>query len=78
MQVLAVLKQQKTAVDTAQLGLLCAMEGPGLAAALEELRSAGHAMENRKGKWALPALLGCVYGRVQGTRKGLSLIHIYI
>lgn len=74
MQVLAVLKQQKTAVDTAQLGLLCAMEGPGLAAALEELRSAGHAMENRKGKWALPALLGCVYGRVQGTRKGYAFL----
>ena len=73
-QVLAMLEQQKTALDAAALGLLCEMDGPVLACALEELRQAGRAMENRKGRWAVPALLGCIYGRVQGTRKGYAFL----
>ena len=31
-------------------------------------------MQTKRGKWALPQLLGCVCGRVQGTRKGFAFL----
>ena len=31
-------------------------------------------MQTKRGKWAWPALLGCVCGRVQGTRKGFAFL----
>lgn len=34
----------------------------------------GLLMQTKRGKWALPQLLGCVCGRVQGTRKGFAFL----
>lgn len=59
-------------LDTMRQELLLGQ--PQLETCLRRLEQQGLAMCTKRGKWAVPERLGCLCGRIQGTRKGFAFL----
>ena len=72
--ILQYLQEQTAPVSQGELEKATALHRDVLAGCLTQMENEGKVMQTKRGKWAWPALLGCVCGRVQGTRKGFAFL----
>ena len=72
--IIAYLQDQTAPVSLAELEKALALGRDEAADGLTRMADEGLLMQTKRGKWALPQLLGCVCGRVQGTRKGFAFL----
>ena len=72
--IIAYLQDQTVPVSQAELEKALALGRDEAADRLMRMADEGLLMQTKRGKWALPQLLGCVCGRVQGTRKGFAFL----
>ena len=72
--ILEYLAEQSVPVSEAELANALAVQAEPLHELVDGLSQSGQVMLTKRGKIALPALLGCVLGRIQGTRKGFAFL----
>ena len=70
----AALSARRTPASLDELMEETGLAKPALAAALDALHAAGEVMCTRHKKYAVPKTVGCVAGRIQGTRKGYAFL----
>lgn len=70
----AALSARRTPASLDELMEETGLAKPALTAALDALHAAGEVMCTRRKKYAVPKTVGCVAGRIQGTRKGYAFL----
>lgn len=70
----AALKARRTPASLEELMVETGLKKPALTAMLDALHAAGEVMCTRRQKYAVPKAVGCVAGRIQGTRKGYAFL----
>ena len=68
------LAEQSAPVSLAELRCALAIPQEQAEALVCRLAEEGEVLQTKRGKVALPRLLGCVRGRIQGTRKGFAFL----
>lgn len=68
------LAEQSAPVSLAELRCALAISQEQAEALVRRLTEEGEVLQTKRGKVALPRLLGCVRGRIQGTRKGFAFL----